>query len=53
MAWLARLDDRAATWAIPARLLYLTVKWGLAALGAFALLGVWADRLGFWDMYAH
>lgn len=51
MAWLAKLDARAQTWPRAARWAYVGLKWYLVALGAFALLGVWADRLGLWDMY--
>lgn len=53
MAWLAKLDAKAATWPPIWQGLYLVIKYGLAGLGAFALLGVWADRLGLWDMYGH
>lgn len=52
MSWLAKLDARSRQWSPPARWAYVGLKWYLVAVGALALLGVWADRLGLWDMYA-
>ena len=51
MAWLAKLDARAATWPTPGRWAYVGVKWYLVALGAFLLFMTSLDRLGLWSMY--
>lgn len=51
MAWLARLDARAQSWPRPIRYSYVALKWYLVIMGGFALLGVWADRLGLWSLY--
>jgi len=51
MSWMAGFDARAATWSRPARVAYLVAKWSLIAIGALALGGVWADRLGIWSLY--
>lgn len=51
MAWLAKLDARSETWTWPTRGVYLTVKWSLIALGAFALIRLNLDRLGIWSLY--
>jgi O-antigen/teichoic acid export membrane protein len=45
MAWLARLDKRAATWNRPARWSYLAVKWYLAASGAMMAVVLAVDEL--------
>lgn len=37
---LAELDARSRFWPLPARLLYLTVKWGLVALGGYLVIGI-------------
>lgn len=51
MAWIARLDANAARWSRPAYWSYLSLKWSLVALGAFALGGVLLDRIGMWSLY--
>jgi hypothetical protein len=51
MAWLANLDARADRWPTPGRWTYIGMKWALVALGAFALLGVLADRIGIWSLH--
>ncbi len=51
MAWLERLDARAAYWPTPTRWLYTGVKWYLVALGGFALARVFLDRVGIWSLY--
>ena len=51
MAWLGRLDAHVKTWPIVPFTLYHITKWVLVALGAFALGGVWLDRLGIWSLY--
>jgi hypothetical protein len=40
MAWLARLDARAAKWPRPLRWPYVTLKWFLAAMGLYMLIGM-------------
>jgi hypothetical protein len=45
MAWLAKLDARAARWPTPARWTYLGVKWYLVGLGGLALFGSWAMKV--------
>jgi hypothetical protein len=51
MAWLDRLDKKAASWPTPARWSYVALKWYLIALGAFALIRVSLDRTGIWPFY--
>lgn len=51
MSWIARLDARAAHWHPAAHWSYLALKWYLVAVGAMALAGVWADRIGLWSLY--
>lgn len=51
MSWLAQLDTRAKRTPPLAYGLYLVCKWGLVALGAFALGGVLLDRIGIWSLY--
>lgn len=49
--WLKRLDAKASRWPRPVFWAYLALKWYLAALGAFALLRIWADRTGVWPFF--
>jgi hypothetical protein len=51
VSWLARFDARAKAWPTPARWAYVGLKWYLAALGAFALVRVFLDRIGVWSLY--
>jgi len=51
MAWMARLDARAAKWPAPTRWVYLAVKWYCVAFGAFALFRLWLDRTGIYSLY--
>lgn len=51
MAWLAKLDARSTTWTLPTRVVYLTVKWSLIALGGFSLIRLNLDRLGIWSLF--
>jgi hypothetical protein len=51
MTWLANLDAKAKRWPVPAYIGYLGVKWYLVAVGALALAGVLADRVGIWSLY--
>lgn len=44
MAWLAKLDARAASWSPPARWVYLTLKWYLAVMGGIALFYAWTQN---------
>lgn len=44
--WLANLDTRAHLWPTPWLWAYLALKWGLVALGAWALGGVLLARFG-------
>lgn len=46
--WLANLDARAHQWPAPWLWLYLGLKWGLVALGAWALGRMLLDRFGIW-----
>ena len=45
VAWLASLDARAAKWPRPVFWGYTALKYGLAALGVWVLIGVYADNL--------
>lgn len=53
---LADLDTRCPSWPWPLRVLYLTVKWGLVALGAYLLVGyyitTWGWAAGAWFILA-
>ena len=40
MAWLARLDARAKRWPKPARATYISARWLLIGLGAYAVIGL-------------
>lgn len=51
MAWLARLDARAAKWPKPVHWSYIGLKWYLASVGGIALLRVYLDRIGMWPFY--
>lgn len=44
MAWLARLDAKAARWSLPSRVTYGVLKWTLAGLGAWAWIALWWQR---------
>lgn len=46
MAWLARLDSRAAQWPLAARWPYLALKWALVLLGAAALTFNYVQKWG-------
>lgn len=39
------MDARAATWPQPAKVVYVALKWGLAALGAWVLVFVWFQNV--------
>lgn len=51
-----RLDARAAAWPWPLRGLYLLVKWTLAGIGAYLLVGhfvlTWGWFAGLWFLIA-
>lgn len=49
--WITSLDRASRRWPRPARWLYLALKWYLVALGAFALVRLWLDRIGIWSLY--
>ena len=42
-----RLDARARHWRLPAKALYLAVKWTLVGLGAFIVWSLSVERLGY------
>lgn len=46
MAWMARLDARAARWATGWRWLYLGLKWFLVVMGAYCLVGNYVLKWG-------
>jgi len=47
LAWLARLDARAAKWPLPIRLVYLGVKWYLVLAGAIIAIAYYFRLSGF------
>lgn len=51
MAWLAKLDARAARWPKPAFWTYFLLKWYLVLLGGFALIRVNLDKIGVWPFF--
>lgn len=46
MAWMARLDARAARWPRPLRWPYRALKWTLVLLGAYLLIGWYVVTFG-------
>lgn len=51
MAWMQRLDTKAATWPKPVYWAYVALKWYLVVMGAFALIRLNLDRMGWWSLY--
>lgn len=49
MAWLAKLDARAAKWPRPAHWLYLGVKGALIVIGAICLWFWYVEKVEFFD----
>jgi hypothetical protein len=51
MPWLEKIDARASRWPVPAKWLYLGIRWYLIVLGGFCVMRLYLDRVGIWPLY--